>query len=91
MLKPVAVTALLRLAIMGAMGAGVSAFVFSLVPYDRTLLFSILLLFFLPPSFAIPVFSKLEGSEEYVSTTISFSTILTLLIFVVMAIVSLSR
>lgn len=90
MLKPVAVTALLRLAVMGAMGAGVSAFVFSLVPYDRTLLFSILLLFFLPPSFAIPVFSKLEGSEEYVSTTISFSTILTLLIFVVMAIVSLS-
>ena len=59
--------------------------VFRFVPYDRVLLFSILLLFLLPPSFAVPMFSKLEGYEEYISTTISFCTIITLLIFIVMA------
>lgn len=90
MLKPVAVTAALRLVIMGAVGAVVCLVVFAIVPYDETLLYSILLLFFLPPSFAIPVFSKLKGSGEYVSTTISFSTIVTLAVFVVMAIISLA-
>lgn len=89
-LKPVAVTACLRFLVMGAVGALVCFVVFSIVPYDKTLLFSILLLFMLPPSFAIPVFSKLEGSKEYVSTTISFSTILCLLAFVIMAVFSLT-
>ncbi len=85
-LKPVVVTSLLRLLVMGATGALVAFLVFRFVPYDRVLLFSILLLFLLPPSFAVPVFSKLEGSEEYISTTISFSTVITLLIFIVMAV-----
>lgn len=82
---PVVVTALLRLGIMGGMGALTAYLVFLFVPFDRTLLFSILLLFLLPPSFAIPVFSKLRGSEEYISTTISFSTVVTLLLFIGMA------
>lgn len=89
-LKPVAVTALLRFVVMGVVGALVCLVVFRIVPYDRTLLYSILLLFLLPPSFAIPVFSKLEGSKEYVSTTISFSTLLCLAAFVVMAVFSLA-
>lgn len=89
-LKPVAVTAFLRLIVMGCTSVLVSLVVFRFVPYDKTLLFSVLLVFLLPPSFAIPVFSKLEGSEEYVSTTISFSTILSLLIFIVMAIFSVA-
>ena len=45
-----------------------------------------LLLFLLPPSFAVPMFSRLEGSEEYIATTISFSTVVTLLIFIVIAV-----
>ena len=87
-LKPVVVTALLRLLIMGSVGALVAFLVFRFVPYDRVLLFSILLLFLLPPSFAVPMFSRLKGSEEYVSTTISFSTVVTLLIFIVMAVLA---
>lgn len=89
-MKPVVVTALLRLFVMCAVGALVSFIVFRFVPFDRVQLFAILLVFLLPPSFSIPVFSKLEGSEEYVSTTISFSTIVTLLVFVVMAAVALA-
>ena len=75
---------------MGATGALVAFVVFRFVPYDRVLLFSILLLFFLPPSFAVPMFSKLKGYEEYISTTISFYTIITLLIFIVMAALTLA-
>ena len=86
LLKSVALTALLRLLVMGAAGALTAFLVFRFVPCDRVLLFAILLLFLLPPSFAVPMFSRLEGSEEYVSTTISFSTVVTLLVFVVMAV-----
>ena len=87
-LKPVVVTALLRLLIMGSVGALVAFMVFRFVPYDRVLLFSIILLFLLPPSFAVPMFSRLKGSEEYISTTISFSTVVTLLIFIIMAVLA---
>lgn len=90
LLRSVAVTSLLRFLVMGAVGALVAFVVFRFVPYDRVLLFSILLLFLLPPSFATPMFSRLEGSEEYVSTTISFCTIITLLIFIVMAVLAFS-
>jgi predicted permease len=90
LLKPVAVTSLLRFLVMGTVGALVAFIVFRFVPYDRVLLFSILLLFLLPPSFAVPMFSKLEGYEEYISTTISFCTIITLLIFIVMAAITLA-
>lgn len=89
-LKPVIITSLLRLLVMGAVGALVAFVVFRFVPFDRVLLYAILLLFLLPPSYSIPVFSKLEGSEEYISTTISFSTLVTLLVFVVMAVLALS-
>lgn len=87
LMRPVVTTALLRLAVTAAVAALVSFTVFLFVPFDRVLLFSILLVYLLPPSFAIPVFSKLEqGGEEYVSTAISFSTLITLLVFVVMAV-----
>ena len=86
LLKAVAVTALLRLLVMGAVGALVKFMLFRFVPYDRILMFAVLLLFLLPPSFAVPMFSRLEGSEEYIATTISFCTVVTLLLFIVMAV-----
>ncbi len=90
LMRPVIVTSLLRLAVTGAVAALVAFAVFRLVPFDRAQLFSILLVFLLPPSFSIPVFSKLKGSEEYVSTTISFSTVVSLLAFAVMAVFALA-
>lgn len=86
LLKAVAVTALLRLLVMGTVGALVTFLLFRFVPYDRVLMFAVLLLFLLPPSFAVPMFSRLEGNEEYIATTISFSTVVTLLLFIVMAV-----
>ena len=87
LMRSVVTTALLRLAVTGAVSALVAFVVFRFVPFDRVLLFSILLVYLLPPSFAIPVFSRLEESDEaYVSTTISFSTLVSLLVFVVMAV-----
>lgn len=84
-MKPVIATALLRLAVMGAIAALCAFAVFRVVPFDRVQLFAILLVFLLPPSFSIPIFSELRGSEEYVSTTISFSTLVSLVCFAVMA------
>ena len=90
LMRSVIATSLLRLAVTGAAGALAAFAVFRFVPFDRVQLFAILLVFLLPPSFSIPVFSRLEGSEEYVSTTISFSTIVSLLAFVVMAVFALA-
>ncbi len=84
-MKPVVATAMLRLAVTGAVAALCVFAVSRFVPVGRAQLFSILLVFLLPPSFSIPIFSELKCSKEYVSTTISFSTVLTLLAFVVMA------
>ncbi len=89
-MRQVAVTALLRLAVMGAVAALCAFAVFRIVPFDRVQLFAIILVFLLPPSFSIPIFSELRGSEEYVSTTISFSTLVTLACFAVMAIFAIA-
>lgn len=85
-MRQVAVTALLRLAVMGTVAALCAFVVFRIVPFDRVQLFAIVLVFLLPPSFSIPIFSELRGSEEYVSTTISFSTLVTLACFAAMAV-----
>lgn len=84
-MRPVIATSLLRLAVMGVVAALCVFSVFQIVAYDRVQMFAVVLVFLLPPSFSIPIFSELKGSEEYVSTTISFSTVLTLIAFVVMA------
>ncbi len=61
--KPVVTTAVLRLIVTGVIAALTAFAVFLVVPFDKPLLYSILLVFMLPPSFSIPIFSKLEGSE----------------------------
>ncbi len=91
-MRPVVTTALLRFAVMGAIAALCVCIVFLIVPFDRVQLFSILLVFLLPPSFGIPIFAGSKGSEEeYISTTISFSTLLTLLAFTVLSVLALAQ
>ena len=80
--KPVLFTIFTRLAAMWAFCAVSCLVIFRFIPYSKETLVSLILAFSLPGSYAIPMFGKFEGHRDYVSTTISFSTVLTLFVFV---------
>ena len=82
LMGPVVYTAILRVVAMGVFCA-LSAFViFKLTPFDKSKLVVLMLAYSLPASYGIPMFARFKGHTDYVSTTISFSTILTLIIFI---------
>lgn len=86
LMKPVAMTAVGRLVVMWAFCA-VSVFVIGLFgPISRSMLFALMLAFSLPASFVIPVTGRFEGQRDYVSATMSLSTLLTLGAFAVLAV-----
>ncbi|MBQ6517313.1 MAG: AEC family transporter [Anaerolineaceae bacterium] len=80
--KPVLFTICTRFAAMWAFCALSCLIIFRFVPYSKELLVALILAFSLPGSYSIPLFGKFEGHREYVSTTISLSTLVTLLVFV---------
>lgn len=86
LMKPVLFTSLSRIVTMAVFCAG-SIFVISkFYKMDTAMLYSLILAFSLPASYGIPMFAKFEGHKEYVSVTISFSTLLTLSIFVIISV-----
>ena len=60
--------------------------IFRFVPYSKETMTALILAFSLPASYAIPMFGKFEGQRDYVSTTISFETVLTLIVFVALTV-----
>ena len=86
LMKPVLFTSLSRLVTMAVFCAVSCPIIFHFMPYSKPTLVALMLAYSLPASFAIPAFGKFEGHKDYVSTTISFSTVLTLIIFVFLAI-----
>ena len=56
------------------------------MPYSKEWQVALILAFSLPASYAIPLFAKFEGHRDYVSTTISFSTVLTLIVFIALSV-----
>ncbi len=90
LLKPVAVTVLCRLAVMGLLLAAVSALVFHLVPYDRSLHIAFMILYALPAPFIIPLFADVGEEGKYISTTLSVHTLCTVLLFAAIAAYSLA-
>ena len=86
LIKPVLYTSILRLATMELFCA-VSVFVISrFYPMSRHMLYSLIFAFSLPASFAVPMFARFEGHRDYVSATISFSTVLSLAVFIVISV-----
>ena len=82
LLFPVFYTSIMRLIVMAALCAA-SVFIISLFgTIEKSKLVTLMLAFSLPTSYGLSMFANFDGHKEYVSTTISFSTILTLLIFV---------
>jgi len=90
LLKPVAVTVLCRLAVMGALLAVVSGLVFHIVPYDRGLQIAFMILYALPAPFIIPLFADVGEEGKYISTTLSVHTLCTVLLFAAISAYSLT-
>ena len=82
LMKPVAITSFARLGTMAVFCALSSLVIFRFMPFSKETLTALMLAFSLPASYANPMFARFEGHKDYVSTTISFSTVLTLLIFI---------
>lgn len=90
LMKPVLLTALLRLAVMGTLCCLSAAVVFSLAPFDKRLLVALMLGFSLPAPFIIPLYADVTGHGEYISTTLSISTLISVALFAGIAVYSLA-
>ena len=89
LMRPVLTTMGLRLAVMmGVMGLG-SLALFAIIPYDRLLMLALMLQYTLPAPFIIPLYADLKDDGEYVSTTLSLGTVLTVVLFFFVAAFSL--
>ena len=89
LMKPVAITLLLRTVVMFAIFVVVSAILFAIIEYDKLLMLALMLQYTLPAPFIIPLFADLGEDGEYVSTSLSMGTLLSVVLFVFVAAFSL--
>ena len=88
-MKPVAITLLLRTGVMLAVFGLVSLILFAIIPYDKLLMLALMLQYTLPAPFIIPLYADMKDDGEYVSTTLSLGTVLTVVLFFFVAAFSL--
>ena len=89
LMKPVAMTLALRTGVMAVIFAAVSVILFAIIPYDKMLMLALMLQYTLPAPFIIPLFADLGENGEYVSTSLSMGTLLSVVLFVFVAAFSL--
>lgn len=89
LIRPVGVTLGLRLAVMAVVMGIVSLVLFAIIPYEKTLMLALMLQYTLPAPFIIPLYADLGEDGEYVSTTLSLGTLLTVLLFPLVTVFSL--
>ena len=89
LMKPVAITLALRTVVMLAIFGVVSAILFAIIEYDKLLMLALMLQYTLPAPFIIPLFADLKEDGEYVSTSLSLGTLLSVVLFVIVAAFSL--
>ena len=89
LMKPVAITLALRTLVMAVIFAAVSAVLFAIIEYDKLLMLALMLQYTLPAPFIIPLFADLKEDGEYVSTSLSMGTLLSVVLFVFVAAFSL--
>ena len=85
LIKPVLKTILLRIVVMGALLAAAAGIVFLIIPFNKTLLMAMILMFSLPAPFIIPLYANVESEADYISTTLSLNTVVTIAIFTILA------
>ncbi|MDD3368669.1 MAG: AEC family transporter [Lachnospiraceae bacterium] len=81
-LKPVLKTVFARFVIMASLFGIVSFTVFHIIPFDKNMLLAMLIIYSLPAPFIIPIYANVGDDGEYVSTTLSVETLLTVALFV---------
>lgn len=81
LLRPILVTVLCRTLLMGLLLLLVSSVVFHLIPFSRELMLALMVLYALPAPFIIPLFADVGEDGEYISTTLSVETIVTMVLF----------
>ena len=89
LMKPVVMTLALRTAVMAVVFGVDSAILFSIIEYDKLLMLALMLQYTLPAPFIIPLFADLKEDGEYVSTSLSMGTLLSVVLFVFVAAFSL--
>ena len=89
LMKPVAITLALRTVVMLVIFGIVSAILFAIIEYDKLLMLALMLQYTLPAPFIIPLFADLGEDGEYVSTSLSMGTLLSVVLFVFVAAFSL--
>ncbi|MEG0639265.1 MAG: AEC family transporter [Clostridia bacterium] len=82
LMKPVLCTVMLRLMVMMVLMSLSALLIFSFVPFEKELMVALLLAFSLPAPFIIPLYADVSGHGEYISATLSVSTILSIVLFV---------
>lgn len=86
---PVLKTILCRLAIMAVLLIAANLIIFHIFPFDKELEIALMILYALPAPFIIPIFSDVGTDGEYVSTSLSVQTLVTVALFVVIVIYSM--
>lgn len=86
LLVPVVKTILFRVFVMGILLCFSAFVIFHIIPFDKMLFMAMILLFSLPAPFIIPLYADVDAEGEYISTTLSLNTIVTILIFIVLSI-----
>ena len=76
--------------VLAVICAAICLILFAVIPYDKQLLLALMLQYTLPAAFIIPLFADLGKDAEYVSTTLSLGTVLTVLLFFFLAMFSLA-
>ncbi len=90
LLRPVMVTVLLRLAVIGVLLLIGYTVIFSVIPFEKPLFTAIMLAYSLPAPFIIPLYADLGQDGEYISTALSVQTVVSILLFIGVAAYSLA-
>ena len=90
LLRPVLLTTVIRIAVMGLLLLIGYAVIFSFLPFDKQLLTALMLAYSLPAPFIIPLYADLGSDGEYISATLSMQTIVSVALFAAVAAYSLA-
>ena len=90
LLVPVTKTILLRLLVSGVLLLFSNLIVFSLFPFDKELEVALMVLYSLPAPFILPIFAEAGEDGEYVSTSLSVYTLVTVALFAAIVVYSVA-
>lgn len=90
LMKPVMITVGLRLCVMACLLLAGSLVLFAIIPFEKPLFVALMLAYSLPAPFIIPLYADVAGHGEYISTTLSVQTLVSVVLFIGVAAYSLA-